>query len=71
MEGVSRGSWAMGTLWKVMAGMVAETAAMYRALELQAWVKVALEDGVRMRMVMEKEGLWDRMSLPSSTMDTR
>jgi len=34
-------------------------------------VTVALGDGVRMRMVMESEGWWERMSLPSSTMETR
>ena len=48
-----------------MEGLVAETAAIYEAVE------PALNGGVVMRMMTLKDGWWVRISLPNSTMDIR
>ena len=53
-------------------GVAAVTAAIYWEVESQPLgVEGVLEGGVRMSIVMESEGWWVSMSLPSSTMETR
>lgn len=59
-----------------MEGVAAVTAAMYLAVasQVKAVGEVGvswLGGGVRKRMVMESEGWWLSMSLPSSTIETR
>jgi hypothetical protein len=63
----SRGGEGVGRWWKVMEGMVAETEAMYGAVEPK-WMGGVV---TRMWMEIESDGWWLRMSLPSSTMEMR